>query len=207
MKICVQWSTNPANDWVEIDSSDWASIPKKDVPPVDRQPVFRDESGLGSPVVGFFGPEFVINEVPGWICRVCVHGMVMDGDHISIVELEDGIEVACWNDDLADPGSGLPDASVRRFYSDLVDKTFQISSISRMRLQGFRNELDLYIPREKINGFDAPWTTGGQAKVLSYDDFVVPDEYVTRHGVWITNDLLDKHLGFTPSGWRHWVGT
>lgn len=207
MKICVQWTTNPAKDWVEMDSADWKSIPFKKEPPADRQPIFRDTSGLGSPVIGFSRPELVINKDPGWVCGVCVQGMVMDGDHIAIVEVEDGIEVSCWNDDLADPGSKLPNATVRRFYPELVDKTFQFSSGGRMRLKGFKNELDLYMSSEKIDKFDAPWTTSGQAKVFPYEDFVVPDADVTRHGIWMTNDLLDKHLGFTPSGWRHWIGT
>lgn len=81
MKLLVQWATAHARDWTEIDSADWAGLPKKSVP---------------------VGGE-LIDDVPGWLFDVCVQGMCSGtGDHVAVEHLGDSVRLTVWKDDVED---------------------------------------------------------------------------------------------------------
>jgi len=79
MKIFVQWSTLTPEDWQEIDSSEWSSLPQGPVP---------DNHTLSNEKL--------------WIHAVNVQGIVFMGyDHYAV---EEGLKVTVWNDDPTDWG-------------------------------------------------------------------------------------------------------
>jgi len=81
MKIYIQWSKASPQDYVEIDSSEWASLPKKPLPT---------------------GGETIDNR-PGWIHSLDIQGIVLSDDHYHVQDLPDGsIKVTTWHDDLDD---------------------------------------------------------------------------------------------------------
>ncbi len=76
MKVLIQWAKDVAEDWTEIDSSDWSSLPKKQNP---------------------IGEESLDNK-PGWINRICVQGVEFTADHYAIEEIGEAIRVCSWTD-------------------------------------------------------------------------------------------------------------
>ncbi len=94
MKVLLQWATDGPTDWLEIDSSNWRGIPKKNDP---------------------VGGE-VINGKPGWINRVCVQGVEFTADHYAVEDLPElGCKVYTWNDDPIDYLEGYKNALVCEF--------------------------------------------------------------------------------------------
>ncbi len=78
MKVLIQWAKDNPIDWIEIDSSEWNSLPKKDDPSGQTQ---------------------TIDGSPGWINRICVQGVEFTADHYAIEEINNGgIRVYSWTD-------------------------------------------------------------------------------------------------------------
>jgi len=94
MKIFIQHATDPKTRPEQLDSSEWANLPKK------REPD---------------GTE-VIDSTKGWIQSLSVHGVTFKGDHYAILENTSGfaigsIKVVMWNDD---PTDRTPDEMLAR---------------------------------------------------------------------------------------------
>lgn len=192
MKILVQWATDPPGDWQEIESRDWTALPKKPEPPVDRSPIYDDNEA----VMGFIGTGVVIDDQPGWVNRVCVQGVSFFGDHIAVLHYPDEkfIEIYCWNDDL---GDYLPEelyASIWRFYPLLTKPILNT-----------RQHCTRFIHSSLLNDAPKMETTGGLVQYQDYDDFVIPDDSLVRHGIWMTDVLNNELRAFAPMGWRRWL--
>ena len=79
MRVDIQWTTDPAQDWITIDSRDWFKLPKKDEP---------------------VGGE-IIDSTLGWIWSVNVQGVAFSADHYAVVHQQGQgfVAVYAWNDD------------------------------------------------------------------------------------------------------------
>ncbi len=199
----VQWTTNPAVDLQQIRIEDWPSIANKGEPAPDRTPIYDDKHER---IIDFSGTEVTIDTTEGWIYQICLHGIIMSGDHIGVESFADHIKITVWNDDPGDPETLFPNAMVRRFYNDIVEVVHRIDSQRTMRFKGLKHELDIYVPADQIARIERPLCTGGLANVFDYATLITPPSNVTRHGIWITNDLLDQHKIYKPSGWESWLG-
>lgn len=78
MKILLQSTLLTPADWVEHDHTDWASLPKKRLPPG------------------------TIDDVHGWCHAVNVQGRCFQADHYHVREIPDGLRLTAWNDDPVD---------------------------------------------------------------------------------------------------------
>jgi hypothetical protein len=103
MKLLLQWSLASPQGWVEVDSAQWASLPKKPLP---------------------VGGE-VIDDTPGWIHQVNVQGVCLTADHYAVEEIAAGeIRVTAWNEDEADYPEGWKYAHVWTFRNLAPDPNF-----------------------------------------------------------------------------------
>jgi len=82
VKILVQWSKSSAEDWEELDSSEWGSTPRRGVP---------------------VGGE-TVDRKRGWIHALCIQGVVFEGwDHYAVLPRDPSyVDVYVWNDDVQD---------------------------------------------------------------------------------------------------------
>lgn len=83
MKILLQSTLLTPLDFVEFDSAEWPTLPKKPAPPG------------------------TVDEVVGWAHSLNVQGVEFTADHYHIAEITDGVRVTIWNDDpvIHPPGS------------------------------------------------------------------------------------------------------
>ena len=198
----VQWSTDPVTRWQRINIEDWPLLADKGEPPIDRRPVYD-----GDRIIDFTGTEVVIDETPGWLYRICLHGVTLSGDHIAVESFATHVKITKWNNDPNEPETLSPNAMVHRFYPEIVERIIHLDDRRTMRFKGLKHELDIYVSSKDIALTEAPHCTGSQANVLDYATFVEPSGSITRHGIWITNDLLDAHNLYKPSRWENWLAT
>ena len=199
----VQWTTDPAIGLQRVRIEDWPRIANKGEPAPDRTPIYDREHKR---IIGFSGTEATIDKTEGWIYQICLHGIIMSGDHLAVEPLADHIKITIWNDDLNDPETLFPNAMVRRFYNDIAEAVHRVDSRTTMKLKGLKHELDIYVPANQIARIKRPLCSGGLANVFDYARLIKPSDDITRHGIWITNDLLDQHKIYRPSGWESWIG-
>lgn len=157
MKIYVQWTTNPASDWIEIDHTEWKDLPNKPEPK---------------------GGEVIDSEL-GLVCRVNVQGIIFGMDHIAVWEEGDVVKAVGWHDDPEDYKPEEYRASVFTFKPLFRDP----------RINGGWNT------RQTKTGFN----------LSNWESFIKPDEKITRHGIWMNNDLYKEHTKHKPLGWRNWI--
>ena len=167
MRVLVQWATDPPSDWHEIDSRDWALLPDKGEPPADRTPVFNEKGE----VVAFEGPPVIIDSTPGRIHAVNIQGVILWGDHVSIVQYADHVQALVWNDDVGDLTPDGAYAYDWRFYP-VENNTRQL--------------LTIYGGVKKRAEWADTETTGGKVVVRSYSKFSVPSG--ARHGIWLLEE-------------------
>ena len=201
----IQWTTDLAMKWEKIRVEDWSRLADKGEPPVDREPIFDSDNR----VVGFTGTEVTIDETPGWICQVGLQGFTFSGDHISVESFASYVQITKWNNDpneaviLREPSN----ATVHRFYPEIIERTFRLDDRRTMQLKGFKHEIDIYVASGNMISVDAPYCTGGQANVFDYATFIEPSGNITRHGIWVTDDLLETHHIHKSSRWENWIAT
>ncbi|MEE8466050.1 MAG: hypothetical protein V3S68_06185, partial [Dehalococcoidia bacterium] len=179
MKVLVQWMLKTPTDWIEIDSSQWASLPE-----------------LKEPTGNQTGDN---NTKPGWIHDLCIQGLSFGGfDHHALEDLNDGsggVKVTAWNDDPDDYPDGEKYASLWTILPLAANPDFggAINTRQSQVVYGQANVLArLGLPA--INAVHRPWS-----------EFVPPPESVTRHGIWVSDSLFDAHVSaLTPRGWREW---
>jgi hypothetical protein len=89
VKVLVQWTRRDPTDWIEVDSSEWPSLPKRNEP--------RPGQTGGT------------NNQDGWVFDVNVQGVHFGGnDHVAVEDGPDGaVIVYAWNDDPEDFPPGM----------------------------------------------------------------------------------------------------
>jgi hypothetical protein len=175
MKLLVQWATEHPRGWVELDSSEWAALAKKPVP------------------VG--GEE--IDDAPGWLSNVCVQGMCSGSvDHVAVEHLDNGVRVTLWKDDPEDYEPSEFFARVLTFHPLKPDS----------RLGGAINtdiESVMYAGADRLKELEA--VDFADTEVKPWSEFVPPPEAITRHGIWLTDELAAAHRPLAvPPSWREW---
>jgi hypothetical protein len=185
MKVFVQWTTDKPDDWTAINAEDWAYTAQR------PQPVGGED----------------INSQPGYIHRVCIQGMSSSGDHHSVRMIGDDVELTSWTDDPDDePSSRFYDprdpiewwyhAQVIRFRPLAPDPELGgaiNTNITRVVYGGKKYmEYSAQVPLQGV--VFKPW-----------EEFVLPNPDVTRHGIWVPDALDLEHCGKTSlADWRQW---
>lgn len=179
MKVYLQWATSVPSDAERVESAAWRSLPKKPEPD---------------------GTE-VLDEEPGWLNAVVVQGVEFTGmDHIAIDNLPGGaIKLYTWSDDLED--GVRPRGEVWEFRPGRVDRTARFANGQAIRHQGPDQRMTVYSddeePMRECGGF--------AVKVLPWSAFPKPPEAITRHGVWVPDELFgDLANSRSLRGWEEW---
>lgn len=190
MKVLLQWTKANPTDWVEFDL--------RDTPQLRR--VWERLAKKAEPVGGE-----TIDDQPGWIYNINIQGVEFAGnDHYAAELLNDpvwgfGLRVIAWNDDPEDYPPGQRFALSWELFEPGPDPRYggQINT---------RQRLTVYDERDP-----SPWvghsTTLGPVTILPWADFVVPTGSLTRHGIWVSDELAAAHRAVsTRRGWREWIG-
>jgi hypothetical protein len=136
-----------------------------------------------------------IDDAKGWIFRLNVQGVEFTGDHYAVEHLEDGCRVYCWSDDPEDYPNGYRNAKIVTFKTLAPDPKFSGAYNTRQTWQYFADEVVRSTIPDNVEG-----------TVQTFEEFVPPDESITRHGIWTPNDLHETHnAARTLCGWREWT--
>lgn len=191
MRVLLQWTKAHPEDFLEVDVRPtgqfrraWERLAAKALPT---------------------GGE-TIDDNPGWICGLNIQGVWIGGfDHYAGEPIDDptygwGIRIYMWNDDPTDWPVGTRNARIWEFYDPASDP----------RLDGVTNTrqfLKVYDERpEEIARYQNVETSGGPVEVHPYSDFVVPTTTITRHGIWMSDQLWNEHRNVRSNhGWREWI--
>ncbi len=204
MKMYVQWASDPAGNWQQLDSANWEASPKKSAPPEDRAPVFADPGDIQSDVVGFTGTAITVDNTPGWIYALNVFGVIFHADHIAVSHIAaNHIRVASWNDDLDDPGTNFLNGQIRDFRQQMVDNEFVVPGGS-IRARGFHQEKRRFVPADKIAELKEEYTTTGLSTKEDYVSFSKPPAQFVRHGIWQLTSQIDALKTFQPPDVSNW---
>lgn len=182
MKTIVQWAARNPQDWIEIDSSLWATLPSR-----------------AEPTPGQLGGS---NNQLGWINGLMVQGVVFNGaDHYAVedvvIGLDAGVRVTSWWDDPDDYPVGERRARVWTILPLAPDPALGNAINTRQSqvvyAEGARfTNLEQNLPQ---NTSVRPWS-----------EFVPPSAAITRHGVWLTDAKYAEHVATRREwGWRHWA--
>ena len=186
MKICYQFTTDRPGDYLEVDSSSWEDIAKRDV--------------VDSPYDGDARHGARIDGGGGWIYALHVMGMIYKGfDHYAIQHLSGGrCKLIAWKDDPRSWDAGDFWAREQTFWPLGPDHRLGggINSKSTSRVFAAPNMLEHWGSRGPIERLTLhPWS-----------DFVPPPENVTRHGIYVSDALANEHVAaYRPRGWRSWT--
>lgn len=197
MKLYVQWSTDPPTDWIQIDSSEWASLPKKPVP---------------------VGGE-VIDSTPGWVAGINCQGVHFSGDHYAVIDTAQGTVIASWVDDLDDRPAGDFHASVILFTPPFADPAIGGRMNVLQQDQGFYGanllpeRLATTYATLQVDSFDNLVIPGQQGQAKRYSqmnqqqiDNLYSGNNLIRHGINMPDALWDQHKAArTTHGWREWI--
>ncbi len=177
MKVLIQWSTDNPADWTEIDSSEWASLPKR-----------KDPTGTVAE----------IDKKPGWINRINVQGVKFAADHYAIEELGNGVvRVTAWTDDPAQVTENSHEALVFDFYPLAGDPELG-GAINTKQL------ITRYCGSDFIERVRSRKTRRTTVKV--WDAFILPSDAIIRHGVLMSDELYQAHEDIQSlRGWREWT--
>lgn len=125
MKILVQWTRRNPRDWIEVDSSAWASLPKR-----------------SEPQTGEMGGQ---NNVEGWLFDVNVQGVLFGGnDHVAVEDIPGGCRVYSWSDDPDDDPEGEWFGSVWEFLDPAPDPVHGGKVNTRQRVVRYANNPEKY---------------------------------------------------------------
>lgn len=191
MKVYIQWATNPKSALEIIDSTKWKDTPSK---PEPRNPKGTDNADSNQ----------------GWIQSISVMGRTVTGvDHVAVEHNPNGhpndsVKVIIWSDDLSE-----------RTPDEIYAKEFTFEPIKQINING---KLKWYCVQGIImymsDKTEKDLTTQGVfpmycqqnlVKVKRYSEFVKPLEEITRHGIWLP-DEIEAELEKTEShGYMEWV--
>lgn len=172
----IQWSLLHPQDWVDVtDPSTWRNLPSKPAP---------------------VGGE-VLDDVPGWVCAICVQGVDFEGyDHYAVAVLRPkGFQIIAWNDDPIDHAGDFH-AMIWTFNDPGPDARYG----GRVNTH---QALEVY---QQAQHFPADLTTSdGPAVYHAWADFVPPTTKAIRHGVWMTDEQFAAHQAArTSHPWTDW---
>lgn len=176
MKAFVQWTAADPRDWVEIDTAQWAALPK-----------------LPEPATPSGG-----DNRPGLVCGLNIQGVSFDGDHYAIEDLPDGsCRVTVWNDDPEDYPPGWRSARVWTFRPLFEDP-------ERGHAWNARPTKAIYVGDDIRRAYDrAKWNP---AELRPWSGFAPPDPHFVRHGAWLPDRLYEGHWrSRSLHGWREWT--
>src|SRR5262245_24481811 len=176
MNVLLQWALAVPADWESIDVV------------VSGNTAWRRLAKLALPDAGS-----VITQTKGWINAVNCQGILMSGyDHYAVEPVNDpqwgvGLRFSLWQDDPDDFPVGERWATVWELFDPAPDPAYGGSVNTRQR-------------RLMYSEFDNP------GKTHEWQNFTKPADAVTRHGIWMTDQLFTAHRNAeSPHGWREWV--
>lgn len=180
MKICYQPTLAVPSDWHEVDSQDWSKTAKKLQPSGTRSEIIDDSQG--------------------WIHRVCIQGVEFVGDHHACEHLSDTkIKYTVWNDDPRDYPPGERFASVWTFETLAADSYLGGAINTRQSRVVYADQGGRLWKVMHANGIPENTT------YLDWSLFPKPNEALTRHGIWVSDDLNRAHeKKYTKRSWREW---
>lgn len=175
MKVLIQWATNSPADWLEIDSSNWAGLPKKADPR---------------------GGE-ILNGKPGWINRVCVQGVEFTADHYAVEDLPgSGCIVYAWSDDPEDYTEGYKNAKVYQFLYLDYDPNMNGAINTRQTVTFYpQSNVRALMPTSFHGAQVKPWSDFVKPdESITRHGIWLPSDLYTRH-----ENIRSKR------GWREWT--
>lgn len=190
MKIRYQWALKNPRGWEEVDSSEWANLPKRPIP-----------------LKGELGGE---DNQEGWIRNVNVQGLTNEGyDHVAIEEVtignDIGVKMTSWNNDPDDAHvDGFenwvnePHAVIWTILPLAPDPKLGMAINTRQSCKIYATGLryDRLVVSPPQNTTVRPWS-----------EFIPPAEEKVKHGVWIEETKFKEHVDKAPQhewGWMHW---
>lgn len=199
MKLYIQWTTDPPTDWVQIDSSEWASLPKKPVPT---------------------GGE-VIDSTPGWVHAINCGATIMSADHYVVQDLANNkTMVMGWNDD-------PDDYDPADFWAEmwLIDSVMTevprlgpgANGVYQLRKFGGANILPTspepegirYLERTPFDDMVLPGQQGQQRRFADMNAQQLNNLYnnsLVKHGIGTSDALHEAHVAIrTPHTYMEWL--
>lgn len=196
MKIFIQWTTDPASDWIEIDSSEWRSLPKK------LEPI---------------GGE-VIDNTPGWVYAINCQGCRFSGDHYAIMDMpNETTAVISWTDDIGDRPEDEFHGTIALFKDPAFDSDPRVMKVNtRQQFNVFANKkiFDLIntspSSNRSLNIFDNLIIPGQAKKLFELKGTLLQALYANsdliRHGINVSEELSNEHRSIQKDhGWREWI--
>jgi hypothetical protein len=183
--VLVQWATDPPANWqsVNVDATGsasraWRNLPSKPVPT---------------------GGE-TINAQTGWVYDLNVQGVTFAGyDHYAVEPVDQGVRVTVWNDDPEDWPAGTRNAAVWTMLTPAMDARYGQFNTR----QGLTRYLEQGAPAQYFLPAEASL---GPVVVRPWSEFSPPAANITRHGIWLSDELAANHVAAQAlRGWRDWV--
>lgn len=176
MIIYLQWTKANPEDWVQFDL--------RDTPQTRR--AWERLASKPEPQGGE-----IIDDNPGWIFDVNIQGIHFGGSDHYAVELvtvpEFGLRIYTWNDDPVDYPIGTRTATIWTLFEPAFDQS--VGQVNTRQIREFFADDLVIFPDAR-----------------PYSEFVIPPVSITRHGIWVTQELLDQHLSVRGHhGWREWI--
>lgn len=166
--------------WTRKTPTDWQTYDSKDWALLPKKP---EPTGLE-----------VIEDIDGWVYQICVMGVWFTADHYAVEDLPNGnCKVTYWNDDPVDYPEGEKYACEWFFYP-VTEEQFKARQPKYEVIRYDQSEVAKRV--KKGLGF----TT-----YKSFSEFVKPSEIITKHGIWVSdelNKLHDKARSVIP--WWEW---
>ncbi len=207
MRICVQWSTNPPQDYTEIDATEWNGLPNKGEPIGNRADV--------------------IDAQPGWICALNVQGIRIAGyDYYAVRDLGGHVcEVYCWNSDPKTWASDEEyDGQKWTFHPLTLDSDLSLHDRglhkgkqkynTRQYRTSYSGNASTVLRRDRqSNTRPAGDKVNGLCRCLPFQAFPSQMlESIKRYGVYMNDDLMRAHQVLKRDGgiltqcdWRQWT--
>lgn len=194
MKIYIQWTTDPAQDWVEIDSSQWRGLAKRPVPVGDE----------------------IIDGLSGWPFCINCQGVTFKADHYAVIDVPSGIIIASWNDDPDDWPVDEFVGQIALFEPIQPDPAIGGRMNTKQTFNVFAgvtvfNRLSQTSPVNRTLDIFDNFAPPGQIKKMS--DFkgnqlstLYANSDLIRHGINVSDMLANDHdVVRTVHGWREWI--
>jgi len=197
MRVLLQWTKAHPEDWLEVD-----------VRPTG--PFRRAWERLAAKALPTGGET--IDDNPGWVFGLNIQGVEIGGfDHYAGEPFTDengngAIRVWGWNDDPVDWPVGTRQGYIWEFREGWATASFDVPG-GVVTHEGPNQRLTVYLE----NPADIARWTGANYGVALVDvhpwtDFVVPDTAITRHGIWVSDDLFRQHKAIRAMrGWDEWT--
>lgn len=176
MRTLAQHAFLDPEDYDIVDSKDWPTLPKKVLP--DGTNIFDQQRG--------------------WITAVNIQGVIFQSmDHYAVIHVDnETIRMVVWNDD--------PEDHLTDFHA--YDWTFKTPA-SDPRIDGRINTRQTFITYAETEirrrrGLNCQECT----EVHPWENFIPPSENMTRHGIWMPNEIMEIAKKVRrATNWREWI--